>query len=709
MRVSRIEPDHESTFLASGGAIGAAAARGETDFAVTSSSHAVSMMISEKSSKITLELPEDQFNFDPIASEVHLRNRCLLNVTASRLGAGINGTIVSTMSGQASTPLSALIRKTRNDGHALIPLQYGNWSAHSAVVGVSNIALVDDKGDEFGVHVVDDKKLDAILVASEAVVKAVYDNSQLLRKKVVYEGSPRLSKVVLRAPCGINQSGFELVHNVVGKPIPFSLTTFDSIMEHAIGLELGYDEHAIDAFLQETASPSALASSHAETVASALSTAVNFLVPYRIDGRTEMTPKGSKMVATESWLGEPIRDVTDTADDCDGTGLLVTSLTTAADEVANDANWESSSDYKWVVSTSNALAHHFVGVSVLGANSGHADGANESAKVVAGHCAAIAMPKIQFLKALEAGAEAEIEASPFVLPECRKKLADARLDACYPEDVRSRLPEDEQALLSSWAVLKNDIGVHALSRLQPLAIEGTTPASSRLFTHEASERTRRARAADLDKASTAPLAPNIARQLKTLDTGANGGHKFYESFVELSLSSKDAMFMSPQLRGLGEAASQFILAPPQPGSVSKCGATPHDLSTENFIALPLFRLADKEAAILDVASAESTANILPARKGPTVLNDSQTKRLERSLSAFHNLAATLKPTNVGHPTQHLFAFASMLNNPSAVETFCAAAKKSAKGGVVDMKTVPGMAVDVSGAEVGNFVVVTVNL
>jgi len=110
-----------------------------------------------------------------------------------------------------------------------------------------------------------------------------------------------------------------------------------------------------------------------------------------------------------------------------------------------------------------------------------------------------------------------------------------------------------------------------------------------------------------------------------------------------------------------------------------------------------------------VASAESTANILPARKGPTVLNDSQTKRLERSLSAFHNLAATLKPTNVGHPTQHLFAFASILNNPSAVETFCAAAKKSAKGGVVDMKTVPGMAVDVSGAEVGNFVVVTVNL
>jgi len=313
-RASRTEPDLEGAFLATGGSIGAAAARHTTDFALSSSTAAVDLLLGPVPIAVRIPLPAEQFEFDAPTSTVHLQNRTNLNITASRLGAGINGTLVSTMSGQASQNLGALLRASRDGGHGMVPLQYGNWGAHSCVVGVSHAMLVDEQGEEYAVHLEDDPKLDAVLLASEAVVKGMYKGSGQLRKDVVYKPSPHLSKLVLRVPSGVNKSGFDVVQNVVAKPAPMSLAALNSLLEHSIGLEFGFEQPGIDAFLADAAAPGARASAHAEAVASALSTAANFLVPYRVDGRTVVTPKSSEMVATESWLSEPNRTPLD-ADD----------------------------------------------------------------------------------------------------------------------------------------------------------------------------------------------------------------------------------------------------------------------------------------------------------------------------------------------------------------------------------------------------------
>lgn len=100
----RIEADIASTFLSRGGNLGAAAARAETDFALTGSETSVTHLVTDNVTEIMIPLPHDMFTRDtPDKScAVVISDRARLLVTASRLGASINGTIVGTISGQGN-------------------------------------------------------------------------------------------------------------------------------------------------------------------------------------------------------------------------------------------------------------------------------------------------------------------------------------------------------------------------------------------------------------------------------------------------------------------------------------------------------------------------------------------------------------------------------------------------------------------------------
>ena len=131
------EADLESVFLAKGGSLGGAAARAETDFALSCSDGATPQLVTEGlvqgfeleiteklrdkigadvraklEKQLSQALPEAAAGeTDVEADRLFLTDRARLNMTASRVGASINGTLVGTLSGQASIRLQDLFQE----------------------------------------------------------------------------------------------------------------------------------------------------------------------------------------------------------------------------------------------------------------------------------------------------------------------------------------------------------------------------------------------------------------------------------------------------------------------------------------------------------------------------------------------------------------------------------------------------------------------
>ena len=125
--VQKSEVDLAAQFLAKGGTLGGAAARGNTSFALSHADTHETFLLTETNQTIDLPLsdkllarrarstlrgahgPAHQRRGGP---HVLLSDRTRLNVVSARTGAAINGTLVSTLAGTASVPL-------------LEPLQHG--------------------------------------------------------------------------------------------------------------------------------------------------------------------------------------------------------------------------------------------------------------------------------------------------------------------------------------------------------------------------------------------------------------------------------------------------------------------------------------------------------------------------------------------------------------------------------------------------------
>ena len=128
-----------------------------------------------------------------------------------------------------------------------------------------------------------------------------------LRQKLRYTLSPTLTKTVAKVPVGVNGSGFSLVHDVIDQEFPFSMTSLNSLFESAIGMEMEFNEDSLAKLKESTAHPGLRSALWAQTIAGATSTAVNYLLAYRADGRTVIEAQGSGFTAAESWLRTPMR------------------------------------------------------------------------------------------------------------------------------------------------------------------------------------------------------------------------------------------------------------------------------------------------------------------------------------------------------------------------------------------------------------------
>jgi hypothetical protein len=455
-------------------------------------------------------------------------------------------------------------------------------------------------------------------------------------------------------------------------------------------------------------------------VANALSTFVNSICPYRIDGRTVVMPTGMQMMAAESWKAEASRTATNTSDDCDGSGAHVTSAVMDARRVALDPAL--AEKFPVTARIANALSMHYVGVCVLAANAGNASDAGKHGEAaVAGHAIAMAIPRSMAFEAMVTGAMSATQSrepkdSDALVETLRTRWFAAMFS---PAELEAMSEEDKNLLknIESFSSLhKNAI----VGDMEVLAIEGTSPVSpSLLYSRSAQDRISRRRLARGDKRIANLIGPSVARAITQLDVGASNvdtGHVFYGSMVEFILSTEEELFKNTALRSMNHATAQFVMT--QTHDTRVAGATPKDVATGNFALLSLWKVNSESGADLDVATFEVKNNTLPKRAGVTRLDESMSsiyKQNINSLRDLHKQYSAAYGKNETNPfSQYIFAVATLTNNRHAVAAFIDKLKSLAGEAnqiavSVDIEPMVNMLLDSDGNDVGKFVVVNVEL
>ena len=719
---ARIEPDLDGSFLANkiNTTIGAAAARAETDLHLTGCHYATSALLTTTPMQLTIPLNGSNSGVYEVKSDkirtLYASNRMRMNMTASRVAVGIDGSIVNTMSGQASVSLDAIFETKIQKCSSVVPLVYANWGSFSSVVEISDATFVDTTtGDEIATVVfTDDDKFNAISSRAGVVLEQIYNDATKVREIAVFEPSKLLTKCILARPFGIDGTTYDLCASVISRPASHDHTTFESLAQHVMDMSLGFDEQKRSEFLAECVRPGMQASRWSTSVANAMSLYVCSICSYRIDGRTLLTPRGMAMSAAESWKAEASRTNCQSSDDCDGSMAGITSALHAAALVAADK--ELASTFPYTACMANAMAMHVVGGFVLAANAGHAGEAGKNVSAVAGHAVAGALPKSQVLNALVAGALSESQHTDSDnVAALIGKLKPMWLGAMFSDSELERMSITDRKLVTNY---DDFISIHKgvpYNHLAPLAMEGTSPvAPSYFFSSDIEDRLRRQRKAADAAGIVKLLGPNVARTLVQLDVSATNtqkGHTFYSSMVEFMVSPHSPLFRNEALREIGFATAQFVLA--RPRNLNVAGASPMQLALNDYALLALWKLGSEDAAAMDTAMAEVQRNTLPCRGGPDELDEASSKiyttNLARLRAVHVEMSTGYSPTSSNPKIQSIFAIGTLIHNLHAIDAF-AQSLEAQKGTIavsIVMNPMPHVLVNHKGEDVGQFVVVNV--
>lgn len=689
-----------------------------------------------------------------------LSDRARLNLSAERLGSSINGTVTSATSGNASVPIKAIfaaptpLRDVLEDGGAThaaaapvetgaavdaaprgallhdeamlaplnfesVALTYQNWSAVQGVVSIHEpqVFRVCEDGTRSGpvaVAFVNDDAADRRAAAVEPLLQQVYDASWTVAQRVVFAPSPNLTKSVMNVPCGYNGSKYALAASINDTPMGFTDATLEALFAASLRTECSPDEMACIRTRLARPDPTAT-TQFAEKLASAASADAVFKCPYSSDGGKMVVPTGLQRTETEAWNFQPPRNALQSGD-CEDSGSSVVGLIARASAIAADA--ELAPKYPHLRALGNSLGAFFVtGTCVLAANAGHADAADEHAQQLAGHAIGLGIDKARFLKALVEGGDGLHDGAPLVDVERRSEVTSALFDALFPSELVARMAlanDDDVAAFASVEGLLASKYAHPVTGMQPLAFEGTTPASSVLYAHDESLRALRKKAYCNDVATAARLSPNITRMHKLLDSGERGKHAFYHSFVELGVSMNSPLFTSPKLRALGLATPHFRFTPPCAGrEVDTAGATPEALAKGDFAAIRMWSVDEAQGAVLDAAHVEAVANVVPMRANAMCLTEAQFKSLSASRAVLQALDKELAKSPAAaeaHPSRHIVSAAALIGNPEGLRQFAKTVVQieGVSGrvrGLGDDEVIEGLAVDGDGNDVGRFVVI----
>ena len=680
--VSRTEPDVDMIFLANKEAstLGTACARGETDIHVTGMKTSDWLLATTVPQKKVSRI--HTFNVDDsLYHRVHLSDRCRINITTSRVALAIDGTVVDTISGQASVSLVDALENYRNGRSTVVNVTYQNWNATSSIVEISTPRFINlDTGDPVDIRFDGNADEDESCKNAQSVLEQMYTKASKLRSVVVYKPAPPLSKSVMRVPYGIDGTTFDSVCSVADRPPPLSDSALESLIEVCLSKSLSIDEPGspsveMQTFMNDARLPGLAACRHSEKVCNALSTLVSLLCPYRVDGRTAVLPTGLSMVASESWKAEAPRTLF-SSDDCDGSMAVGLSIVYQAERIARDQDL--SQQYPCLTAASNALVHHMVGVCVLSANAGQADAAGDQGhEVVAGHAIALAIPKTMALKSMLTGImstgtyqNGATDSQELMLQKVTKPYA----TSLYHADDLKRMDPKEAELLSNPEGVLNLSGTDGLVAL---AIEGTSPvASAKLYEPDATVRLQQIELARDEKMFESQMGPAITRNLTRLHVPIDHSgpdHQFYKHVVEFAVPLRRyGTFQNEDMRTMELATAQWVFA--QPHDVQSAGVSPKELATGNFSMLPLWKLSTDDCTAMDTASNDVMKNTLPMRSGPTKLTETEYSIYKTNVESLKKLSehkSSLFDGMKEHKivNRHVISFAALVKNDTAVKLF----------------------------------------
>ena len=174
---------------------------------------------------------------------------------------------------------------------------------------------------------------------------------------------------------------------------------------------------------------------------------------------------------------------------------------------------------------------------VIAANAGHADAADATKKTIAGHAITTLLPKTTFAMAMQRGARAKIAGKAVVDPAFEKAVTNARWEALYPQALLDEVPKDERRLLETHDAARQMYTATIATGPQPLAIEGTTFASSHLYEHD-DESAPSAWAPSSRPSNHWRTYPRTSPRVQDPRRGRDWEHAFYNSVVESSFSPK---------------------------------------------------------------------------------------------------------------------------------------------------------------------------
>lgn len=729
------EPDFMGIFMEGGGAINAAATRWHTDFALTGSKASVhSPLLRHDLREIRIPIPESEIlghSTDDEGVCVDLRSEMRMNVATSRIGAAINGTLVSSVSGQGSEHLYRLLAPMKGGkGHAQVGLVYAAWMAHAANVGMSNMRVVcshEEGGQEQTCKVRFVRRPEEtrqVRASAGQWLERYAQKAWAVRQVLVYPPSPTLTKAVFKEPVGINGRGYSLLHDALVRAAPLSLAALESLYKAALASTFGGNDEKQREFNTLTGTPGMGAAKEAARVATATSIAVSHMVAYRADGRNFVSARGADFAPAESWLHQPQRSPIE-ANDCDGSALLAVGMLRAVREM-KPAELEL---HPTLCSVRNAIHPYYeVGIAVVGASSAEAssvpagdDGAKGTHDAaVAGHAIAIMVPTLGMLRSLAKATGKKLGRTEQLImgAESAAAVENARFDAFFPSSVVETLPVSDKALLEKgWKHARDD--EESFTTILPvLGIEGTTPAHATLYETNPQQRAKDENGARNDDKAFAKVAPNVFRSVKQMHVlgGASGStHRFYRDIVEVTFARDFPLYQNKAVRNLSAAATQYVFARETPGdAVRVAGASPRDLHKNEYILVPLIQLNAEVANELDEASKDAMKDVMPPRPhGPMQLTVFQTKAYKQSIEALQELRAKFDGAKTeggvegAHEVTYQVAYSTLVHNPAAVKHFCSVLGSAAVTCSVDVSPLADFATcsDEEKSSAGTFVTV----
>lgn len=707
----------DEVFVNGGGSIAGAGARGSTLMMLTGAEHSVKQHLTETPSTVRLEVPDEEWVWEGeevvgISNRMHLVMCSEINSTPA-----VNVVLGESISGELSVKVATLFDREMEGefvpASGAVVSRYGSWMNSDNTYGFRNVRFVSGDGDEFAPHFQDNRKKNMrmdMVSGTTGLLQAKYDHAWKVREAVVLPELKNLTKPVSSVSFGLNGSGYVPSFAVANRKFPHSIDTLEDFLKAAISTDLG-NEKQIEAFLAVPFGRKA--AEYAGSVVTAISLITNSLMPYRSDGAI-ITLAGNQIMfkPSELWTNHSTNSPFRT-DDCDGSAGKAMGIVLAIKDYASRSNPRA---FPFVAASAKALAYYTPAIGILAANAGHADKANSTNANIAGHAVAVLIKTFDLLRGLDETSTSSMRidgmnanvSSAANDAEKAAKLADVRLKSMYPRTLLATLPEDEaECIQAGWNNVYNSKMFESLPKF--LVAEGTSPCASRVYTHDPAERRDRAMESDASNEILKSFSPSVMRAFRWLDSSKTDSHKFYLSFAEMLLPPNTGLYTHSYLRNSGDATAHVVLTKqPVDGVVTEAGATPKQLATGAFSAIPLFTMGEKDGRLFDEAMEENERNTMRAPPGVHRLNDMQSENMRVSIDALKKLREHIprQPTRSDLiEATWLVSLAALANNPQGIGVFInELANIDGVAGDVDIHPIRGvLAHEKTGEDMGAFV------